>query len=293
MAGCFRQALNGECVTVDADHFTDGHEELAVELQWRAGDEANGTGFRCGSSANDRWQAEFARASAATRSPSKRGGTNGAPSAAICKRSTPPGWTSAARSRRASSCCLNSPRDRPVSARHDRVNPATRRGGPPIRFELLLSQEMREFVASTGQRAFRCGTRPTSRSTSIARRRRSRAWYELFPRSVTNDPKRHGTFVDVIERLPGIRAMGFDVLYFPPIHPIGATNRKGRNNSLHAEPDGCRQPVCHWQCGRWARCHSPSAGHVGRFPPAGARHGRTGWRSPWILRSSARLIIHG
>ncbi len=56
----------------------------------------------------------------------------------------------------------------------------------------------------------------------------------MFPRSATNDPARHGTFADVIERLPGIRAMGFDVLYFPPIHPIGVTNRKGRNNSLHA-----------------------------------------------------------
>jgi starch synthase (maltosyl-transferring) len=58
------------------------------------------------------------------------------------------------------------------------------------------------------------------------------SWYELFPRSVTNDPQRHGTFKDVIRRLPEIVAMGFDVVYFPPIHPIGHTHRKGRNNSL-------------------------------------------------------------
>ena len=57
------------------------------------------------------------------------------------------------------------------------------------------------------------------------------SWYELFPRSATTDPARHGTFDDVIARLPAIRAMGFDVLYFPPIHPIGHTNRKGRNNA--------------------------------------------------------------
>lgn len=60
------------------------------------------------------------------------------------------------------------------------------------------------------------------------------SWYELFPRSVTDDPDRHGTFRDVIGRLPDISRMGFDVLYFPPIHPIGRTHRKGPNNSLVA-----------------------------------------------------------
>jgi starch synthase (maltosyl-transferring) len=62
------------------------------------------------------------------------------------------------------------------------------------------------------------------------------AWYELFPRSTSPLPGQHGTFMDVIERLPAIRAMGFDVLYFPPIHPIGVTHRKGRNNALLAAP---------------------------------------------------------
>jgi starch synthase (maltosyl-transferring) len=63
------------------------------------------------------------------------------------------------------------------------------------------------------------------------------SWYELFPRSQTDDEARHGTFRDVVARLPSIRAMGFDVLYLPPIHPIGSTNRKGRNNSLDPGPD--------------------------------------------------------
>jgi starch synthase (maltosyl-transferring) len=67
-------------------------------------------------------------------------------------------------------------------------------------------------------------------------RARYGAWYELFPRSQTNDASRHGTFDDVIARLPAIAALGYDVLYFPPIHPIGTTNRKGKNNSLTAEP---------------------------------------------------------
>lgn len=61
------------------------------------------------------------------------------------------------------------------------------------------------------------------------------SWYELFPRSMSDDPARHGTFDDVVKKLPYVQAMGFDVLYFPPIHPIGVKNRKGRNNSLKAE----------------------------------------------------------
>ncbi len=62
------------------------------------------------------------------------------------------------------------------------------------------------------------------------------SWYELFPRSQGPSAETHGTLRDVIERLPEIRRMGFDVLYFPPIHPIGQKNRKGRNNSLQAGP---------------------------------------------------------
>jgi len=63
------------------------------------------------------------------------------------------------------------------------------------------------------------------------------SWYELFPRSQSGDACRHGTFEDVMDHLPYVRDLGFDVLYFPPIHPIGMTNRKGRNNALVAEPD--------------------------------------------------------
>jgi len=67
---------------------------------------------------------------------------------------------------------------------------------------------------------------------------RSRArygtWYEMIPRSQGTVPGRHGTFKDCMARLPDVGAMGFDVVYFTPIHPIGRTNRKGRNNSVTA-----------------------------------------------------------
>lgn len=68
------------------------------------------------------------------------------------------------------------------------------------------------------------------------------SWYELFPRSEGAQPGVHGRFEDVRRRLPEIAAMGFDVLYFPPIHPIGRTHRKGPNNSLQAGPDDPGSP---------------------------------------------------
>jgi starch synthase (maltosyl-transferring) len=67
-------------------------------------------------------------------------------------------------------------------------------------------------------------------------------WYELFPRSSAKDKGRHGTFRDVEAQLPRIARMGFDVLYLPPIHPIGTTFRKGKNNAVGAEADDVGSP---------------------------------------------------
>ena len=68
------------------------------------------------------------------------------------------------------------------------------------------------------------------------------SWYELFPRSASAEPGKHGTFKDVMKLLPRIHKMGFDVLYFPPVHPIGEVNRKGKNNSLTAASDDPGSP---------------------------------------------------
>ncbi len=72
----------------------------------------------------------------------------------------------------------------------------------------------------------------------VADRPRARysTWYEMVPRSQSKIPGKHGTFKDCIDRLPDVAAMGFDVIYFTPIHPIGKKNRKGRNNSIVAQP---------------------------------------------------------
>ncbi|MCP5243634.1 MAG: alpha-1,4-glucan--maltose-1-phosphate maltosyltransferase [Burkholderiales bacterium] len=79
------------------------------------------------------------------------------------------------------------------------------------------------------------------------------AWYEAFPRSCSAEPGCHGTFADCEARLPYIAAMGFDVLYLPPIHPIGLTKRKGPNNSLTAND---HDPGSPWAIG------SKEGGHL-------------------------------
>ena len=68
------------------------------------------------------------------------------------------------------------------------------------------------------------------------------SWYELFPRSASGDPKRHGTLRDAEKLLPYVAGLGFDVLYLPPIHPIGKTARKGKNNSLSSSLDDVGSP---------------------------------------------------
>jgi starch synthase (maltosyl-transferring) len=88
------------------------------------------------------------------------------------------------------------------------------------------------------------------------------SWYELFPRSAAAEPGRHGTFRDVEARLPYIAEMGFDVLYFPPIHPIGRVNRKGRNNSLEANPDDVGSP---WAIGAAQGGHKDILAELGSF----------------------------
>ena len=85
-------------------------------------------------------------------------------------------------------------------------------------------------------------------------------WYELFPRSCSAQPGRHGTFRDCEEWLPYVASMGFDVIYLPPIHPIGKTFRKGRNNSLPAQPDDVGSP---WAIG------STEGGHKSIHPDLG------------------------
>src|SRR5690606_18667544 len=101
-------------------------------------------------------------------------------------------------------------------------------------------------------------TSPALGITVDRERARFSTWYEIFPRSCSPIPGRHGTFADLDERLDDIAAMGFDVLYLPPIHPIGREKRKGKNNALVAEPGDVGSPwaieIGRASCRKECRC---------------------------------------
>jgi starch synthase (maltosyl-transferring) len=113
---------------------------------------------------------------------------------------------------------------------------------PGERARVLLDDETAELMASYPDRS--TATRYDRELEVVVDRPLARfaAWYEMFPRSQGTVPGRHGAFKDCIARLEDIAAMGFDVLYLPPIHPVGRSFRKGRNNALEAGPDDPGSP---------------------------------------------------
>jgi starch synthase (maltosyl-transferring) len=127
------------------------------------------------------------------------------------------------------------------------------------RLEVAFSEDLAEAMAMTPDRSR--ATR-SSRLEVIVDRELAvfSTWYELFPRSWSVSPGRHGTFADVTKQLGYVAGLGFDVLYLPPIHPIGATHRKGANNSLESGPD---DPGVPWAIG------SAEGGHTAIHPELG------------------------
>jgi len=119
------------------------------------------------------------------------------------------------------------------------------------RLRLGLDEELAQLMDRHTDRARAARYRELPLVVDRARARFA-SWYEMFPRSCSPVPGRHGTFRDLAQRLPYVAEMGFDVLYLPPIHPIGVTHRKGKNNSPAAEPGDVGSP---WAIGGAAGGH--------------------------------------
>ena len=102
--------------------------------------------------------------------------------------------------------------------------------------EIAHSGELEVLMATYPDRAGATQYAPAPRIIVDRKEARTAAWYEFFPRSAEGRGDRGSTFRDCLPRVDDAKAMGFDVIYFPPIHPIGWTNRKGRNNSVTSEP---------------------------------------------------------
>jgi starch synthase (maltosyl-transferring) len=235
----------GEVVTVEADILSDGHDLLAAELKWRAVDEKVWRSTRMRELGNDRWSAafplervgryEFVVEGWLDRFGSWRRDFGKKLDAGVLQRvdyQEGSKLIEAARKRTKSDLGL---RLEAFLSRLDEAEDAKAAGA------LLLDDELLLVMDELDDRPFALALEPRPVDSERLAARFS-SWYELFPRSQTNDARRHGTFDDVIARLPAIRAMGFDTLYFPPVHPIGRAHRKGPNNTLEAGPDDPGSP---------------------------------------------------
>ena len=228
------KAIVGMPVTVGAVIFADGHDKLAGDLLWREVDEVQWQRLPLKFLGNDHWQASF--------TPKQVGRALFAIEAwwdiyaSYCyelQKKYSAGVSVDLELQEGEQLLRQAVQTAPTEGLGELLEQLLECPSIDERVALLLAPETTRLMA-------RIETRPHLVRSAIypleVERRLAQfaSWYELFPRSVTDDPKRHGTFRDVIQRLPDIQAMDFDVLYFPPIHPIGRSHRKGRNNSLFA-----------------------------------------------------------
>lgn len=237
--------IAGESLRVEADVITDGHEVTAVALLWRPEDERGWREQRMVPVGNDRWAGEF---------PLERIGRY--LFAVEAWRDVFGTYLSDLRKKQLAGLNLTveieEGRLLVEQARHaargkiraelDSVLSGFAEAAPAERLARLQAPETAALMAKADRRPFAIRQDPPQAVDAERRAAGFASWYELVPRSASGDPNRHGTFDDVIRRLPAIQAMGFDVLYFLPIHPIGRKNRKGRNNSVTAGPDDPGSP---------------------------------------------------
>jgi len=255
----------GELATVEADVICDGHDVLAAALLWRAADEEDWREARMQPIGNDRWQGsfpllrigvhEFAVAAwrdafGTFRNELAKKHAAGVDTALELEE----GRLLVGRAKSSAPAALGEQ----LADMHEQLAHAE----PAERRRLLLSAELAELMRAAEPRRFATRTERVYRVIADRTAARFASWYELFPRSMSDDANRHGTFADVIRHLPRIRDMGFDVLYFPPIHPIGRTNRKGRDNALRPAPDDPGSP---WAIGAQEGGHDAVHPALGTF----------------------------
>ncbi|MBD3298012.1 MAG: DUF3416 domain-containing protein [candidate division Zixibacteria bacterium] len=126
--------------------------------------------------------------------------------------------------------------------------------------ELVLGDEVLRVMRDAADRSAAVRYERELAVTVNRKKARFSTWYEMFPRSTSDSPGQHGTFADCEKRLPYLAEMGFDILYLPPIHPIGTTNRKGANNAVECRSDDPGSP---WAIG------SSDGGHKSVHPELG------------------------
>jgi starch synthase (maltosyl-transferring) len=259
----------GDVIVVEADLFADGHDEIGAVLRYRHEDAGAWDEVRMYPVDNDRWRASF---------PVTRLGTYlFAPVAWVDAFAS---WHRSFVARREAGQDLRV--ELKVGARLVSRVAKKVQGGPAATqvaagtlerlattmrgrrrddaIAAALDPALPRLMETHGERGHPVELTPPLQILVERERARSGAWYELFPRSASAAPGRHGTIDDVIDRLPELARIGFDVVYLPPIHPIGRTNRKGRNNTPEAESGDVGSP---WAIG------SDEGGHTAVHPDLG------------------------
>jgi starch synthase (maltosyl-transferring) len=260
--------IAGESVRVQAHCFTDGHDQLRVILSWQAvhGTQAHAYEIEMQAQPNDVWTCEFAPPTPGRYQytviawvdhfESWRRELQRRDDADDIRVAVQVGAQlideSAERAGGSDAAILREWAGQLRQAAHDPAADALAQRA------LGLDAARASLVARHADRSLAS----TATLELMADRKRAAfsSWYELFPRSAGEKAGHHGTFKDVESRLPYLAEMGFDVLYFPPIHPIGRLNRKGTNNSLQAKPQDVGSP---WAIG------SEEGGHKDILPQLG------------------------
>jgi len=250
----------GERVTVEADVFADGHDALACVLRWRHESSQLWSDVPMVPVVNDRWRGEFMVSELGRYYYTIQGWVDAFEtwSRQFAKRVEAGQDITLELEVAAGMIEAAAPRaDGSDSNRLMAYAAAIRKGAASASSALAgdLPQLMGRYADKSSAvsygRELQVTVDPELASFS--------SWYEMFPRSAGN-PAQHGTFRDVEKRLPDIASMGFNVLYLPPIHPIGRTHRKGANNSTKAGPD---EPGSPWAIG------SEEGGHKSINPRLG------------------------
>lgn len=236
----------GESVVVEADAFCDGHDAIRVELAYRAGKQRKWRTAPMEALVNDRWRGSFVIEEQLPYRYTIRAWVDPFGS-----------WVRDMRKRVAAQQEVTVELQIGAGLLERAAKDATGDAQAKLRefarlfvdekrrddaLTVVFSAELHEIMDVHAPRSH-VSTYDRELAVRVDRERaRFSAWYELFPRSCAAKPGKHGTFRDVIDRLHYVADLGFDVVYLPPIHPIGAQFRKGKNNALTAEPDDVGSP---------------------------------------------------
>ena len=232
----------GTLVAVEADIIGDGHDKLAAVLRWQA----PGAGWQETPMAlinNDRWAASFPLGCLGVHKYEVHAWRDAFTTYTdeLFKKHKAGVPVALELREGAALVAAAAARTSPTQAKLKAAAASLKKADADAQRTLLLSPDLAAFMQAADDRSHLATTGPIpvqAERTAAG----FASWYEVFPRSLSDDPARHGTFRDVERHLPRIQAMGFDVLYFPPTHPIGRVNRKGRNNTLTPAPDDPGSP---------------------------------------------------